>query len=383
MLSSQKHLFSLPDDISYLNGAYMSPQLKSVEEAGIEALRRKGRPYEIEVKDFFEPVQQLREAFSRLLNIEEPGRVAVVPSASYGLAIVARNLPLQAGDNIVIVEEQFPSNYYTWQRLAEERGAEIRTVKAPAAAPRSQYWSEHILDAIDARTAMVTLGNVHWADGTLFSLKAIRKRATEVGAWLVIDGTQSIGALPFDLQEVQPDALVCAGYKWLMGPYSIGLAYFGPVFDGGIPIEENWINRLDSEDFKNLVNYQPAYQPLAGRYSMGEQSNFILAPMLLRAIEQLLEWGVPDIQAYCRELMREPLQQLVDMGCRVEPEAQRAHHLVGVRLPEGVDVERLKAVFQKNGVYVSLRGSAVRVSCHLYNEAQDVERLVECFREVI
>ncbi|MCB0594221.1 MAG: aminotransferase class V-fold PLP-dependent enzyme [Lewinellaceae bacterium] len=383
MLHNQKHLFSIPDDIAYLNCAYMSPLLKSVEQAGYEGVRRKSRPYEIEPPHFFEPVQHLRQAFAQLVNAPDPNRIAVIPSASYGLATAARNLKLEAGDNIVLLEEQFPSNFYTWQRLAEERGAELRIVPAPDGEQRSQQWNERILAAIDERTALVTLGHIHWADGALFDLKAIRQRATEAGAWLVVDGTQSVGALPFDVQDIQPDALICAGYKWLLGPYSIGLAYFGPAFDGGVPIEESWINRLHSEDFKNLVNYQPAYQPLAGRYSMGEQSNFILLPMQLRALQQLLEWGVPNIQAYCRELMREPLQQLAELGCRVEPEARRAHHLVGVRLPEEVDLEQLKSAFQEQGVYVSLRGSAVRISCHVFNDERDVERLVESFKQVL
>ncbi|MCB0582566.1 MAG: aminotransferase class V-fold PLP-dependent enzyme [Phaeodactylibacter sp.] len=383
MLPCQKSLFSLPDEITYLNGAYMSPLLRSAEQAGFEGISRKSRPYEIKPHHFFGQVQQLKESFSRLVNAGEPGRIAVIPSVSYGIATVARNLELREGGNMVLMQEQFPSNVYAWQRLADEQGAELRFVPAPEGGPRSRLWNERILSAIDERTALVALGNIHWADGTLFDLKAIRQKADAAGAWLVVDGSQSVGALPFDVQEIRPDALICASYKWLLGPYGIGLAYYGPAFDGGIPIEESWINRLDSEDFKNLVNYQPAYQPLAGRYSVGEQSNFILLPMQLRALEQLLEWGVPNIQAYCRELMRGPLRQLEELGCRVEPEEGRASHLVGVRLPGGVDLERLKAAFQQQGVYVSLRGSAVRVSCHLYNDEKDLERLVACFRQVL
>lgn len=383
MLQCQKPLFSIPDEIAYLNCAYMSPLLKSVEQAGYEGVQRKSRPYEIEAPHFFDRVQQLKEAFSRLVNAGEPGRIAVIPSVSYGLATVARNLKLQPGGNIVLLEEQFPSNVYIWQRLAEEKEAELRFVPAPKEVLRGKLWNEHILAAIDERTALVTLGNIHWADGTLFNLKAIREKASECGAWLVVDGSQSVGALPFDVQKIRPDALICASYKWLLGPYSIGLAYYGPAFDGGIPIEESWINRLGSEDFTGLVNYQPAYKPLAGRYSMGEQSNFILLPMQLRALRQLLEWGVPNIQAYCRELMREPLRQLVELGCRVEPEENRARHLIGVRLPEGIALEKLKTALRERNVYVSLRGSAVRISCHLFNDEKDMERLVACFRQVL
>ena len=376
MLPSQRPLFDLTDDVAYLNGAYMSPQLKSVEAAGLIALRRKGRPYEIQLDDFFEPVQALRRAYAKLINCPEPGRIALIPSVSYGMAAVANNLKLKEGDNIVITQEQFPSNYYAWERVAHESGAHIRIVNPPDEFPRAAAWNQAILDAIDERTAMVSLAHVHWADGTLFDLLAIRQRATEVGALLVIDGTQSVGGLPFDIQEIKPDALICAAYKWLMGPYTTGLAYYGPAFDDGIPVEENWINRLDSHDFRNLANYQPQYQPLAARYNMGEQSNFVFVPMLETAIQQLLAWGVPNIQDYAQALMREPLQQLEQLGCYVEPEAERAHHLVGIRLPKDVDMDRFRQQLQEEKVHVSIRGNAVRVSCHLYNEGWEAERLV-------
>ena len=115
---------------------------------------------------------------------------------------------------------------------------------------------------------------MHWTDGTRFDLAAIGARAREVGAALVVDGTQSVGALPFDVQQLRPDALVCATYKWLMGPYSLGFAYLGPRFDDGEPLEETWIGRRGSENFKELVDYQDDYQPGALRYDVGERSNF-------------------------------------------------------------------------------------------------------------
>ena len=98
---------------------------------------------------------------------------------------------------------------------------------------RGKEWNERILNSIDTKTKLVSLGHVHWADGTLFQLTDIRKRTKEVGALLVIDGTQSVGALPFDVDVIQPDALICGGYKWLMGPYSLGYAYYGEYFDQG------------------------------------------------------------------------------------------------------------------------------------------------------
>ncbi len=378
-MNCQKDLFQLPDDEAYLNCAYMSPQLRTVEATGHAMVSMKNQPYLLHPEDFFSTVRSLKEKFARLVNVPQPERIALTPSASYGLANVANNISLEKGQEVLVAGDQFPSNYYPWQRIAADAGANIVSVPAPDAENRTAAWNAALLEAIGEQTALVALGHTHWTDGTVFDLKAIRARSREVGALLVIDGTQSVGALPFDVAEYQPDALICAGYKWLLGPYATGLAYYGPRFDNGVPIEENWINRLESEDFKNLVQYQGEYQPLAGRYSVGEQSNFILVPMLDRALDQLLDWGIANIQEYTKSLSAAPLAKLRDMGCRIEDEAQRSGHLFGLRPGTNFDSNVLANQLQNNRVYVSVRGDAIRVAPHVYNDDSDFERLLSCF----
>ena len=284
MLTSQKKEFSLPTGLTYLNCAYMSPLMKRVEEVGIEALQRKANPAAISAEDFFSDTEKLRKEYAKLIHTRDPKRIVVIPSVSYGMGNVVQNMSIEPGDNIVVTGEQFPSNYYPWQRLCETKKAHLKIVDPPnETGGRGENWNLRILEAMTPKTRLLAMGNVHWADGTRFDLRAARERTREVGALLVIDGTQSVGALPFNVDEIQPDALICAGYKWLMGPYSIGLAYYGPFFDGGVPLEENWINRVNSEDFAGLVNFQDEYQPGSLRYEVGERSNFILVPMLLKA----------------------------------------------------------------------------------------------------
>ena len=381
-MNTQRFLFSLPRELAYFNGAYMSPQLKKVEEAGIAGLKQKNRPFELAVEDFFEPVQKLKLAFAKLINVTDPASIAIIPSVSYGIAQIANNVEAVPGDNIVLLEEQFPSNYYTWERLADQKGLELRIIKATDTFPCTANWNEHILQSIDENTAVVAMSHVHWADGTKYDLARIGREARAAGALFVIDGTQSVGALPFDVSSIQPDALICAGYKWLMGPYSIGLAYYGPALNEGIPIEENWINRLHSDDFRQLVNYQPAYRKGAARYSVGEQSNFIQVPMMQAALEQLLDWGPDNIQLYCANLLKEPLNMLRRSGVLLEPAEHRAHHLIGLRLPDHIDMASLQTAFKDHNVMVSFRGNAIRLSCHLYNDEQDVEKLLAAFESI-
>lgn len=382
-MKNQRSKFSLPIGATYLNCAYMSPMMKSVEKAGVAGMKRKQNPAQISAQDFFSEAEKLRDDYAAFLQVRDPKRIVIIPSASYGLSTVARNLPLAKGDRIVLVSEQFPSNVYPWQRLASESGASLHMVEAPKTTnDRGRIWNERILEAITPETKVVAMGNVHWADGTRFDLERVGRTARDRGARLVIDGTQSIGALPFDIQKVKPDALVCAGYKWLMGPYSIGLAYFGEAFDNGVPLEENWINRHNSEDFTGLVQYQSRYQSGALRYEVGEHSNFILVPMFREALRQVKAWGAASIQDYCKNLTRDGVNELRRNGFWIEDEAYRGNHLFGIRLPSGLQIERVKAKMAARKVAVSFRGDSIRVSPHVYNTAGDIGKLVDTLLEL-
>ena len=382
MIGCQKDKFSLQDGVAYLNAAYMSPQLKTVEEAGITALRKKNQPYSITADDFFVNRTLLKQKFAELISLESPEQLAIIPSVSYGVANAARNISLRPGEEILMVAEQFPSHVYSWKRLADSQGAKLRVVHPPETfEQRGEKWNEVILDKITDKTAVVALPHVHWADGTLFDLKSIRQKSREHGALMIVDGTQSVGALPFSIKELEPDALICAGYKWLLGPYSLGLAYYAESFNSGIPIEENWINRLNSEDFKGLTAYQEAFQPGAERFSVGESSNFNHIPMLLTALDQILEWKPEVIQEYCHDISVDAIEKIRESGCFIEEDAFRARHLFGIYIRQGHQIENIKKRMESRKIFVSYRGEAIRVSPHLYNTTFDFEQLAGCFQD--
>lgn len=379
-LTCQRDEFSLPRDVHYLNCAYMGPLSRATQQAGVAGVLRKANPSTIVAADFYDETNQARALFARLVNVDAANRIAIVPSASYGLATAARNLACAAGQNIVVTAEQFPSNVYVWRKLARQRNAQLRTVSALSLQQRGAAWNEALAEAIDERTAIVAVPHVHWTDGTRFDLERIAARAHSFGAAVVIDGTQSVGALPFDVQRIKPDVLVCAGYKWLLGPYSLGFAYYGPRFDDGEPLEENWIAREGSEDFRALVSYRDQYQPAALRYDMGERSNFALMPMAVAALQQILEWQPERIQRYCRALFAAAMPELRDLGFAVENDEWHGAHLFGVRMPASIDLAALHADLQRANVAAALRGSALRVAPNVYNDAVDVEALMKVLR---
>ena len=373
-----RSLFSLPAESHYLNCAFMAPASKRVAAAGRRAIERVEAPARLGVPDFFETGARVRRLFADIIGAPDPDRVAIIPSVSYAMATIARNTPLAPGQAVVVVEEQFPSVVYTWRRACREAGATLRTVAAPdTAGSRAEAWNAALLDAIDERTAVVAVPELHWTDGLRFDLDAIGARVRAVGGRFVIDGTQSVGALPFDVGRIRPDALACAGYKWLTGPYSVGAAWYGPAFDGGTPIEENWITRAGSDRFNELVNYRDDYRPGAIRYDVGERSNFILLPMFEAGLEQVREWGPETVAAHTRALTAAAADRLRELGCRIEDERWRAGHLLGVRLPAGVDIAQLGRSLAARQVSVSLRGGAIRVAPHLYNDAGDLDALID------
>ncbi len=369
ILPCQRHLFEIPEEVSYLNCAYLSPLMKAVSEAGVAGLRRKAAPWEIVAEDFFTGSEAARSGFARLLGCD-PGCVSIAPSVSYGVGVAAANLPMGPGRRVVLLEEQFPSNVYPWLARAEATGAEV--VFAARDAGGADAWTAPLLSLIDERTAVVAVPACHWTDGTTVDLVAVSRRCREVGAALSLDLTQSLGACPFDLEGVQPDFVVAAAYKWLLGPYGLAFMYAAPRHLGGVPLEFGWINREGSEDFAQLVRYREGFAPGARRYDVGQRSNFVTLPMIAAALDQIQAWGVEAIAETLGALTGEIAARAAVLGLEV-CEA-RAPHMLGLRAPGGLP-EGLARHLVEAKVFVSVRGDAIRVSPHLYNGARDLERL--------
>lgn len=373
-IKPKQHLFNISEDVTYLNTASFSPAFKSVETAGIEAIKRKSNPELRQPSDLFEPVIELRKLFAELIDEADYNRVVTMPSVSYGMANVANNITLKEGDEIIIVEEQFPSNYYIWENLAQQYNAKIVTINQPE---NAEDWNTLILEAINPKTALVAIGHLHWANGIIYDLKAIREKTKQHDVLLVIDGSQSIGALPFSIKEIQPDALICAGYKWLFGPYGCAYGYFGPYFDDGKPIEQNWANRLGSENLSGLTAYQSQYKPKANRYAVGESGSFIYVQMQTAALKEILKIDAEEFQAYCHSVTKNALNKLSQIGFESDHPAARAKHLFGIKIPSSVNVETLKTELKANNIHLSFRGEYMRVSCHIFNTEAHFEKLYQ------
>lgn len=373
----QRELFDIPEDVAWLNCAYMSPLMKTAVAAGEAGLRGKAQPWTLKPADFFPGPEEARALFARLINAA-PDDIAVVPSASYGVATAARNLRAPAGSRILLLDEQFPSNVYAWRELATRTGARVDTVPRP----QDDDWTSAILDRIGEDVSIAALPNSHWTDGGLVDLERVAKALRDAGAALALDVTQSLGALPLDVQKVKPDFMVAGSYKWLLGPYSLGFLYVDPKHHNGEPLEHNWIARAGSEDFTGLVNYRDDFQPGARRFDVGELSNFALMPQALAALRQILDWGVDNIHATLSDRNESIAARTRGMGLESVAQGLRAGHYLGLRFEGGVP-DGLGARLAAENIHVSVRGASVRVTPHLYNNDEDIERFFDALGRLL
>ncbi len=371
MPPSYKSLFELPDDVTYLNAAAQSPLLKTSHAAGLDGLNRKYQPWAFDATQPQLEAERLRGLFGGLIGATADD-IAIVGSTAYAIATAARNLDLGSGQAVVVLEQQFPSDYYVWRQLADEQAARLVIV----ARPDNGDWTTAVLETLNRNTAIAALPPCLWTDGGTLDLVAIGHRCRELGVALVVDATQAVGAMPLDVNEIQPDFLACSAYKWLLGPYTLGFLYAAPHRQSGTPLEFHHWNHGNLTAVGTPIPYADDLSPGARRYDMGERNNLINLPIAIAGLEQVTEWTPAMIQETLSELTAIVAEQARKRGWRVPPDAHRVGHIIGVTPPGGLPGDLL-AKLANERVFTSQRGDGLRISPYLYNEADDIARLFE------
>ncbi len=382
VLKCQKELFSLRENEYYLNCAYKAPLLKSAESACLEALIRERNPMDITAETFFEEMPLVRAYFAELINADA-AQIAIVPSVSYGFSSVLNNTQAKPNGNSITIKDEFPSGYFALEKWCRHNGNDLIIAQPTNAESLGSSWNKNILEQINEQTSVVLLSSVHWMNGLKFDLEKIGKKCKEVGAKFLVDGTQSVGALEMDIKKYHIDALVCAGYKWLLGPYSMALTYFSEAYNEGKPLEEAWINRKNSNQFSQLANYEKDYRTGATRYNVGETSNYILMPILRASLKQLVCWNPKSIQQYCADLIKPLIEHLNSLGVRLEEEAFFCHHIFALPIPPKIIMNTLKENLTENKVHLSVRGQNLRVSVNVFNDERDINMLMDVIDETL
>ena len=375
---SQRHLFDIPSDIAYFNCAYYSPQLNDSRNRLLEGVSSKSHPWERTPADFFTDAEAIRSLAASLFG-GEPGGYAIIPAVSYGLSTAARAVEsiLGKNDSILILEEGFPSNVLPWIRVAKERGAKLIKVTVPG----DGNWTNAIISRIDKGAKVLALFTCHWTNGAFIDLAKIRKAVGD-DVMMAIDATQSLGAMAFSMDEVRPDFLVAAGYKWLLCPYGFSLMYVSEKWRNSRPLEESWQARENAEDFGSLVNSSDKYMAGARRFDVGQKGTPTILPGVISALEQIKAWGIDNISDSLLGINNMIADHLSSLGFQLPDSSQRSPHMFGAIIPDKYK-GNLVSELSNRKIYISQRGNSVRFSPHLHISKLDMDRLLGTLNELI
>ena len=361
------------DDVAYFNCAYMGPMPRVAAAAAAAAIEQKGRPDRVVDQMFFDAPDAYRQQVARLIGCDAID-VAVADSTTHGVMLVVNGLDWDDGDEVVVLRGAFPSNYFPWRSL-EQRGVVVREVD-----PASERPIVELLEAVvTARTRVVSVSFVTYSLGRRLDVGEIGRWCSSRGIVFVIDGSQGIGGLPFDLDETPCDLLACSGYKWLLGPYGLGFTYVNPEFGERLALGNiNWFSIVGASDFSRLGECELEMVPGAIRFDINETANFINVAAGTAALEYINEVGPATVAQHVRALQDQLVEGLPDQF-RVVSDLRdgRRSNLLCLTAEREHDIDAAFRRLAESKFVVSRREGRLRFSPNLYNTAEQVERALD------
>ena len=380
MLPCQRALFDMPRDVCFFNAASWSPLPRAVQEAGRAAVARKGQPWSLPAEFAASQHERARRAAAVLIGAD-PSDVALIPSVGYGVATAGKVLPVARGSRVLVLENDHSSPVLEWLTRAEAGGFAVDTVRRPG----DGDWTSAVLEAVERRgappVALASISSVHWSDGGALDVKRVAAALERQGAAFVIDATHDVGVRRIDVKTLDPDFLIFPTYKWVLGPYGRAFMYVARRRQAGQPLEQTAAARkaVSAEDtvyFRDL-----RHRDDARRYDMGERDHFISLEMASIGMEMMAGWGNEAVVERLSMLTGKLAESLGNLDVRLPETKLRAPHILSLGFAKGMPTDLPKKLAAEN-VHAAPRLGRLRISPHVYNDEEDVERFVDVFRKV-
>ena len=365
------------ENATYLNLAGMAPMPKVSLKAVQAALEAKKFPH---LRDdsaaFFELPNRLRTNLAELIG-GKPEEIALTTGASTGVMAVAYGLDWKPGDEVLTSKAEFPLQYTTWKPMEEREGISSKIVS-----PSGKFLTaDDLIAALTPRTRVVSISHVRFDDGSMLDVPLLAEACHKQGALLLLDVSQSCGAVPMDVTKLGADFLVCAGYKWLLGAFGTGFFWVKHELISKLRAAPfYWMAVAGSDNFAKLDFANPKPAESAKRWDTPEWAshfNFNLAA-LDAGVEFVLRAAPETVLAHNHILIDSLLGRLpVDRCVAASPLDRKLRGPYGcfvARTPE--KTAELYNKLREQNVFVSLRESKIRVSPYLYNTIQDIDRLI-------
>jgi cysteine desulfurase/selenocysteine lyase len=364
------------EDATYLNLASQSPMPKVSIRAVQAALEANKNPHHKADSTFFEVPNRLRASIAKLIGAQ-PEEIALTSGASAGVAAVAYGLTWKPGDEVITAKGEFPLQYATWKPMEEREGVKLKIVS-----PRERFiTADDLIAAMTPRTRVVSVSMVRYDDGSLLDARRVADACHKQGALLLLDASQSCGAIPMDVHQLGADFIVSAGYKWLLGPFGTG--FFWAKSEHLVMVRPGpfyWMALMGSHNFAamNFEDAKPAAN--AKRWDSPEGAsyfNFNLVAMDA-SVDFVVRTGPELVAAHNRKLIelmfeRLPKDRFV-IASPLDAARRGAYGCFAARSAE--KTAEYYQLLRKENVVVSLREGNIRVSPYLYNAERDIDRLI-------
>lgn len=348
------------EGVTYLDGASRSPMPRSVYECGTSALAKKLQPWTMEAT----PMDVIKSRFARLCTMD--GTVGVTPSTSFAISAIAKNLE----GKVLVLQDQMSSNVLAWQP--------VRVV------PYRDDWTRAVIDAIEPGS-ILACPHVHWVDGAKLDLHQISKRCRDARVPLVVDATQSLGAMPLDVDGplARLDFLCASTHKWLLGPYGCSLLFAGP--ERSLDVFEPLV--YDEHNLKNVVAFGPQgyvqeYHAGAMTLSGGGRPNPVILPMVAEGLRCVLEdlGGPVALAQHTQPILTRAVTHARNLGFWVP--STLGPHMCGIRLRPPPDSsswaeDSAQHLRQHHNVHTTGRRGAIRIGFGAYNNVSDADTLAD------
>jgi cysteine desulfurase / selenocysteine lyase len=359
----------------YLNNASIGP-LPERTRLALEAFNaRRAAPYKLPDRDLFGMLAQSRRLAARLIGAT-PEEIGLTINTGFGLGLAARGIPLEPGDIVLVSDKEFPANVYPWLLLSDSG---VKTELVPTTA---DGWPDEtrLLERLsDPRVRVLAVSLVQFSNGYQVDLEQLSRATRATGTWLVVDAIQGVGQIPLDVSRVQVDVLSCGGQKWLLSPWGSGFVYVRRELIASLsPSITGWLAFEGTDDLSELTRYEETLRADGRRFELMTLPYQDFAGFNA-SVELLLEVGIERIREHLAKLHRPVLEWADRTGTRVASPRDRHGSGIVCIVPEGVaDAHRrLKAA----RIITTVREGAIRMSPHLYNTVEEMERVVETLEQ--
>ena len=369
--------FGLDPARVWLNSAHQGAIPKVAAAAAHEAIEWKLRPQELTAERFDGVPGRLRRALAHAVHAKED-EIFLANGASHGLHLIANSVSLKRGDEVLLMQDDFPSNILPWVRR-EDEGVTVRRLQPQ----RHVLQVDEVERALQPNTRLLCVSWVHSFSGWATDIEAIGTLCRKRGVRFVVNGTQAVGYRACDLSRLPIDALVAAGWKWLCGPYGVGFGWLRDEFRHELaPTQRYWLSQQTAEDLARVID-PVAAAPVdsARRFDLFATANFFNFHTWGAAVDLLQEIGFDAIGAHNRQLIATMIERL-DSRCRIySPSEAGESSLFLFEAESAATTKTLYSALSERGFDTAYRHGRIRVAPHLYNDEQQLEALASAISE--